>query len=233
MAEFLYFLRAEKKFRVQSKDEVRSVTELLVEAIREQAPHGHFSVQRFLEFSYLLKTHGSISSSASFFASECVRMKYALRGAFLMQADTMAPAEEFSKQYLNEQVFSAWTNLQGLKRLASTCIENFVGTQIEWVEVGCSLLIDNGKMRVPLTVGMLRNMYEDLLQRARNQLKELDLEVAFEASRPWLPSEAVDDNKCNEPGAAKSTAYKCCCIYYVLFFTCMHALPCAWRCYFL
>ena len=173
-----------------------------MKAICEEAPHGHFTVQRFLELSYLLKTHGSISCSASFFASECVRMKYALRGAFLLHSDTVAPAEAFSKQYLNEQVFSAWTNLQSLKRMASGCIENFVGTQIEWVDIGSSMLIDNGKMRVPVTVDMLRNMYDDLLQRSKIQLKEMSLHEAFELSRPWLRSEAVDDNKCKEPGTA-------------------------------
>jgi hypothetical protein len=98
------------------------------------APYGNFTVQRFFEVSYILRTHGPISSLASFFASECVRLKYALRGAFLLHADTMAPADEFSKIHLNEQRFSALTNLQSMTRLASTCVENCQQTQIEWVD---------------------------------------------------------------------------------------------------
>ena len=140
----------------------------------EDAPHGNFTVQRFLEVSYILRTHGPISSLASFFASECVRLKYALRGAFLLHADTIAPADEFSKVHLNEQRFSAWTNLQSMKRLASTCVENCQQTQIEWVDIGCSMLVDNGKKRVPLNVGMLATMYEDLLSRAKVLLKEIN-----------------------------------------------------------
>ena len=200
LAEFLFYIRAEKLllFKTQS-DDIQTVTNTLIAAIVEDAPHGNFTVQRFLEVSYILRTHGPISSLASFFASECVRLKYALRGAFLLHADTIAPADEFSKVHLNEQRFSAWTSLQSMKRLASTCIENCQQTQIEWVDIGCSMLVNNGKKRVPLNVGKLATMYEDLLSRAKVLLKEMNLDSAFQLCEPWLMSEAVDDN-CKHPG---------------------------------
>ena len=175
LAEFLFYIRAEELllFKTQS-DDIQTVTNTLIAAIVEDAPHGNFTVQRFLEVSYILRTHGPISSLASFFASECVRLKYDQRGAFLLHADTIAPADEFSKVHLNEQRFSAWTNLQSMKRLASTCVENCQQTQIEWVDIGCSMLVDNGKKRVPLNVGMLATMYADILSRAKVLLKEIN-----------------------------------------------------------
>ena len=201
LAEFLFYIRAEKLFLFKTQsDDIQTVTNTLIAAIVEDAPHGNFTVQRFLEVSYILRTHGPISSLASFFASECVRLKYALRGAFLLHADTIAPADEFSKVHLNEQRFSACTNLQSMKRLASTCAENCQQTQIEWVDIGCSMLVDNGKKRVPLNVGMLATMYEDLLSRAKVLLKEMNLDSAFQLCEPWLMSEAVDDNNCKHPG---------------------------------
>jgi hypothetical protein len=201
LAEFLFYIRAEKILIYKTHpEEIQAVTNILIAAIVEDAPHGNFTVQRFLEASYILRTHGPISSLASFFASECVRLKYALRGAFLLHAGTIASAEEFSKIYINEQRFSAWTNLQSMKRLASTCVENCQQTQIEWVDIGCSMLVDNGKKRVPLNVGMLATMYEDLLSRAKLLLKEMNSDSAFQLCEPWLMSEAVDDNNCKHPG---------------------------------
>jgi len=62
------------------------------------------------------------------------------------------------------------------------------------------MLVDNGKKRVPLNVGKLATMYEDLLSRAKVLLKEMNLDTAFQLCEPWLMSEAVDDNNCKHPG---------------------------------
>jgi len=159
---------------VSSNERCKAVDDILVEAMKQPQCVEGFSASMFINLFYVVAPNGPMNRTADFVRHAAVHMIYGLRGAYILKClKEFDPQndEMMSLNFLNEQVESAYSALQGLKRFAATCLEP-LDCRIQWNDEGdVEVVTIRGNVKV--SKSSMELMYKNLVARCHNIMQSI------------------------------------------------------------
>jgi hypothetical protein len=142
--------------------------------------------RKFIQMSYCTFGCGPNSRNAQFVVHQCVGILYAMRVFFLHHClnvvhptKILEPAR-LSMEYLNSGVSSSFTAVQNIKRPAKLDIPAFGSQKITWLGSDfVALQVHTGTLglnRVQVTHQALRDTFNRIVSRMRQELKQMSVE---------------------------------------------------------
>ena len=173
----------ERKLDPHDPERILAVQSLFFAGMCE-VPEGagfSYAMEEFVELYYVVAPNGAINRSASFVVHAVVHLLYAIRGLYIVQCSDSVDAQQqvrWSETILNEQYDNALSGLQGLKRIATKCMDD-PECRIVWLDEGLEVRTERGNCKV--TPEDIRSMYYSFLVRGEAVLAAMDIPIISDA----------------------------------------------------
>ena len=158
---------------------------------RQRSIQHNFMTRKFIQMSYCTFGCGPNSRNAQFIVHQCVGILYAMRVFYLhhclkiVHPSRILEPSRISLSYLNSGVSSSFTAIQNIKRPGKLDIPEFGSQKITWSGLDfVSLHVHTGVLglcRVPVSHTSLRDAYNRIISKIRDNLKKMGVEpINFE-----------------------------------------------------